>query len=114
MDQSKVYNDLTNTEKEKINVELANIENELKLLKEQKDKLTNLLEKIKKTRDEYVSSNLSGKTYESSLRNNNLFIKRMENRIIEFTTLITKLEEACNIYNETILSIDVSIKDGKK
>lgn len=114
MDQSKMHNNSTNMGNNKIYVDLANIENELKILKEQKDKLVNLLERIGKSRDEYVGSNLSGKTYESSVRNNDLFIKSMENRINDCTVLIAKLEDACHIYNETVLSIGSSVNVGEK
>lgn len=114
MDQNKISSEITNTVTNNIYVGLADIENELQLLKEQNDKLTSLLEKIRKSRDEYVGSNLSGKTYESSIRNNDLFIKSIETRITEFTALINKLENACNIYNETILSIGGSVKAGEK
>ena len=92
-----------------IKIQLQNAENELKIMKEQKEKLNGLLDKIKKSREEFVDSNLSGKTYESSIRNNDLFIKNIENRINEFTTLINKLEETCNIYNNYVLSTHQSV-----
>lgn len=114
MNQSNIYNDTINSGNNKIYVELTNMEKELKILKEQKDKLVNLLERIRKSRDEYVGSNLSGKTYESSIKNNDLFIKSIENRINDCTVLITKLEDACNIYNETVLSICSSVNVGEK
>lgn len=114
MNQDNVYGNLTHDVKSTIYVGLPNMRNELKILKEQKDKLTNLLERIRKSRDEYVSSNLSGKTYESSVRNNDLFVKNIENRINECTILINKLEDACNLYNETILTIGTSVKAGEK
>ena len=98
---------------DRIDVKIINQEKELQLLKEQKEKLVDLSMRIQKTHDELVNSNLSGKTYNASIKNNEIFVNTIKKRIETLTVLITKLEDACNIYNNYVTTMNQSITGGK-
>lgn len=95
-----------------IEFDITNELEQLKALKKYKEQLDELLNRIKISRDNYVNSNLSGKTYESSVNKNNLFINSIENRIKELVVLISKLEASCNIYNNYRLDVGKSVSGG--
>lgn len=99
-------------EQNKIFVNISVEEEEIQSLKAQKEKLIELSTKIKNSRDEYINSNLSGKTYDSSVSKNNAFVKTIEQRIEDLTLLIDKLEASCNIYNNCNSNIASSITGG--
>ncbi len=96
-----------------INVKIFNIEKELQLLKDQKEKLVDLASRIKKTRDELIESQLSGKTYDASIKNNNLLVNKIDARVQTINVLISKLEESCQIYNNCYSTINKSVSGGK-
>ena len=81
-----------------IKFDFGKIENDIKLLINEKNKLEDLLKKITSTKDDLINSNLSGKTYDKSIENNELFEKLLTTRIATLNKLINKLEKTYNNY----------------
>ncbi len=70
----------------------------IELLKKEKENLITLKNKMIKSKEELVNSNLSGKTYEESIKNNETFINNINNKINLFTAFISSLEKALGVY----------------
>ena len=70
----------------------------IELLKKEKENLISLKNKMIKSKEELVNSNLSGKTYEESIKNNETFINNINNKIDLFTAFISSLEKALGVY----------------
>lgn len=73
---------------------------EVELLKAEKLKLDELYNKVVRSKDELVNAKLSGKTNDACIKNNELFIKVLKQRVDSLDSLISKLDHACKAYEE--------------
>lgn len=93
-------------------IKISNLENEIKQLKEQKNKIDELINKITINNNNFEKSNLSGKTFTKAIEANKLLLDNLKKRENEMNSLISKLEASQTIYNDCALSIAKSIYGG--
>lgn len=96
-------------EKTKIRINIPAAKKEVPLLRDEKIKLDELYNKMLKSKENLVSGNLSGKTNEVCIKNNELFLELITKRINELEILITKLEKASKAYEEQYNTTRVSM-----
>lgn len=93
-------------------IKISNLENEIKQLKEQKNKINELINKITINNNNFENSNLSGKTFIKAIEANKLLLDNLKERENEMNSLISKLEASQIIYNDCALSIKNSVYGG--
>ena len=79
-------------------INISNEEKNIALLKNYKNKLLELKDKVTKTYQELSESNLSGKTFDASLLANQRMLADIDARIKDLDILIIDLENVCNTY----------------
>ena len=84
---------------------------EVELLKKEKIKLEELYNKIEQSKTQLINSNLSGKTNDSCVNNNEKFLNKIKARINTLESLITKLDHVCKSYENEFDLIRSSLAD---
>ncbi len=93
-----------------LNVSTSNLLDDINLLKAQKEKLLLLRDKMVKSKENLNNSHLSGKTFDESVKNNEMFIQEINTKISLFGNYIASLEAICGIYEDTISDISDSVR----
>ena len=82
----------------KVYVNTPVLKQEVSLLRNEKIKLDELYVKLERSKNELVSGNLSGKTNDICIKNNEMFIKLLKKRIDTLDSLITVFDKGCKMY----------------
>ena len=93
-----------------LDVSTQELLSKIELLKIQKDNLITLKNKMIKSKEELINSNLSGKTFEESIKDNELFINNINNKIYLFTEFISSLEKALGVYQDEVEQLNDSVR----
>ena len=79
-------------------------------LKQEREKLISLKMKMINSKNELINSNLSGKTYEESVYDNEVFIKKINKKINMFSAYIITLEKACGLFHQEYDDVKDSVR----